>query len=102
MCLCLGLHDISHLLLGIEYDGTKCTKGNMEIAMKANENRGKGGMKTGEKEELKQYLLKSGSVFITSLKNTAACEAKQSVNGLACSSATFTSNLRQVCRLTAL
>ena len=70
-CLCLGLHDISHLLLWIEYGGSAIrTKGNTETAIKANTN-----MENGRRGE-KRYLLKSGSIFITSLKNMAACEAK--------------------------
>lgn len=70
-CLHLGLHGISHLLLWIEYGGSAIhTKGIMEIAIKAHTN-----MENGRREE-KCYLLRSGSVFITSLKNMAACEAK--------------------------
>lgn len=70
-CLCLGLHVISSLLLWTECGGSAIhTKGNTKIAIKANTN-----MENGRREE-KRYLLKSGSVLITSLKNMAACEAK--------------------------
>lgn len=50
------------------------------------------------KREEKRYLLKSGSVFITSLKNMAACEAKPECQWLRCSSATPTCIFRWIYR----
>lgn len=74
----------------MEYGGSAIgTKGNTEIAIEATINR-----ENGRREE-KHYLLKSGSVFITSLKNMAACEAKPVCQWFTMLFATFTCIFRQ-------